>query len=142
MADVPEALLTEFSTRTAAVTRRIDEKLDWFVEPMDREPTPRERWQLEREAATDSRPAKQHGVDAESLHAQWFEQTRALGLDPIDAVTHATGKVVGRVGVDRSTALSMVDQAIANISEKQPAGPGSPARRRTQHCHRCQPRRL
>ena len=119
MADVPETLLTEFSTRTAAVAKRIDEKLDRFVETMDREPTPRERWQLEREAATDSRPVKAHGVDAESLHAQWAEQTRALGLEPVDVVANATGKVVGRVGIDRSTALAMVDQAIANISEKQ-----------------------
>ena len=29
-----------------------------------RPPTPRERWRLEREAVTDSRPAKAHGVDA------------------------------------------------------------------------------
>ncbi|MEO6492493.1 MAG: MobF family relaxase, partial [Ilumatobacteraceae bacterium] len=119
MADVPEPLLIEFSTRTAAVARRIEEKLDRFVETMDREPTSRERWQLEREAAKDSRPAKAHGIDAESLHVQWAEQTRALGLDPIGVVTHATGKVVGRVGIDRSTVPSMVDQAIANISEKQ-----------------------
>ena len=119
MADVPDDLLTEFSTRTAAVAKRIEEKLDRFVETMDREPTARERWQLEREAAKDSRPAKAHGVDAESLHAQWAEQTRALDLDPADVVAHATVKVVGRVGIDQSTAASMVDQAIANISEKQ-----------------------
>ena len=119
MADVPQMLLTEFSTRTAAVARRIDEKLDRFVETMGREPTPRERWQLEREAAMDSRPAKAKGVDAENLHVQWAEQTQALGLDPLAVVGHAVGKDVGRVGVDRSAALSMVDQAIANISEKQ-----------------------
>ena len=119
MADVPETLLTEFSTRTAAVARRIDEKLDRFVDTMGHEPTPRQRWQLEREAATDSRPVKAQGVDAESLHAQWAEQTRALGLDPVDVVDHSTEKVVGRVGIDQSTAASMVDQAIANISEKQ-----------------------
>ena len=119
IADVPETLLTEFSTRTAAVARRIDEKLDRFVETMVREPTPRERWQLEREAVTDSRPAKAHGVDAQSLHAQWAEQTRALGLDPPDVVANATGMVVGRMGIDRSTVASMIDQAIANLSEKQ-----------------------
>ena len=59
-AEVAEALLAEFSTRTAAVTRRIDDKLDRFIETMGREPTPRERWRLEREAATDSRP-RTHG---------------------------------------------------------------------------------
>jgi conjugative relaxase-like TrwC/TraI family protein len=117
--DVPEVVLAEFSTRTVAVIRRIDEKLDRFVETMGREPTPRERWQLEREAVTDSRPAKTHGVDAESLHVQWAEQTRALGLDPVDVVANATGMVVGRMGIDRSTVASMVDQAIANLSEKQ-----------------------
>jgi hypothetical protein len=52
------------------VARRIDEKLDRFVETMGREPTLRERWQLEREAATDSRPAKAHGVDAARLHTR------------------------------------------------------------------------
>ena len=119
LVDVPERLLTEFSTRTAAVARRIDEKLDRFVETMGREPTPRERWQLEREAVTDSRPAKVHGVDADSLHAQWAARTRTLGLDPTVVVAHATGQVVGRAGVDRSTAVSMIDQALANISVKQ-----------------------
>ena len=119
MADVPEMLLAEFSTRTAAVARRIDDKLDRFIETMGRQPTPRERWHLEREAATDSRPAKAHGVDAESLHRQWAEQTRSLGLDPVGVIADATGRVVGRVDIDRSTTASMVDQAIANISEKQ-----------------------
>ena len=119
MADVPEPLLAEFSTRTAAVARRIDEKLDRFVETMGREPTPRERWRLEREAAMDSRPAKAHGVDAESLHAQWAEQTRALGLEPAAVVADATRQVVGQSDVDRSTMASMVDLAIGNISEKQ-----------------------
>ncbi len=119
MADMPEPLLAELSTRTAAVARRIDEKLDRFVETMGREPTPRERWQLEREAAMDSRPAKARGVDAESLHAQWANQTRALGLEPAGVVADATRQVVGRSDVDRSTTASMVDLAIANISEKQ-----------------------
>ena len=118
MADVPEVLLAEFSTRTVAVARRIDEKLDRFVETMGREPTPRERWRLEREAATDSRPAKSHGVDAERLHAGWAEQSRALGLEPAEVVA-ATGRVPGRADVDRSMVMSMIDMAIANISEKQ-----------------------
>ena len=74
IADVPDALLAEFSTRTAAVTRRIDDKLDRFIETMGREPTPRERWRLEREAAIDSRPAKAHAADAQTLHDGWAEQ--------------------------------------------------------------------
>jgi conjugative relaxase-like TrwC/TraI family protein len=58
IATMPEALLAEFSHRTGNVRRRIDVKIDRFVETLGREPSPRERWQLEREAVADSRPAK------------------------------------------------------------------------------------
>ena len=49
---------------------------------MDRDPTPRERWQLEREAVLDTRPAKDEAVDAADLHAEWREQAWQLGLAP------------------------------------------------------------
>ncbi len=119
IADVPEALLAEFSTRTAAVARRIDDKLDRFIETMGREPTPRERWRLEREAATDSRPAKAHAADAPTLHEGWAAQTRALGLEPADVIECAIDQVAGRAVVDRATTQSMIDTAMATISEKQ-----------------------
>jgi len=119
MADVPEALLAEFSTRTAAVARRVDDKLDRFIETMGREPTPRERWRLEREAATDSRPAKAHAADAQTLHDGWAAQTRQLGLEPAAVVEHAIDQVGGRDVVDRATTMSMIDTAMATISEKQ-----------------------
>jgi conjugative relaxase-like TrwC/TraI family protein len=77
--DVPKDVLVEFSSRAAEVRRRIDAKLDRFLETMGREPTPRERWRLEREAAIDSRPAKAHSLDAAVLHEQWADQARALG---------------------------------------------------------------
>ncbi len=119
IADVPDVLLAEFSTRTAAVARRIDDKLDRFIDTMGREPTPRERWRLEREAATDSRPAKPHAAEAHTLHEGWAAQTRALGLEPVDVVGHAIDQVAGRDVVDRDTTMSMIDTAIATISEKQ-----------------------
>jgi conjugative relaxase-like TrwC/TraI family protein len=119
IADVPDALLTEFSTRTAAVTRRIDDKLDRFVETMGREPTPRERWRLEREAAIDSRPAKARAADAQTLHERWAAQTRELGLDPAEVIEHAIDRVAGRDVVDRATTTSMIDRAMATLSEKQ-----------------------
>jgi hypothetical protein len=53
------------------VTARLSVKLDRFEQTMGREPTPRERWQLEREAAVDSRPAKDHAVNADVLHDRW-----------------------------------------------------------------------
>jgi len=119
IADVPDALLAEFSTRTAAVARRIDDKLDRFIETMGREPTPRERWRLEREAATDSRPAKPHATDARTLHDGWAAQTRALGLEPAAVIEHTIDHVAGRAVVDRTTTQSMIDSAMATISEKQ-----------------------
>ena len=116
---MPETLLAEFSTRTAAVARRVDEKLDRLIETMGREPTPRERWRLEREAATDSRPAKAHDADAQILHDGWAAQTRALGFEPAAAVERAIDQVAGRDVVDRATTMSMIETAIATISEKQ-----------------------
>ena len=119
IAIVPEELLAEFSTRTAAVSRRIDDKLDRFIETMGREPTPRERWRLEREAASDSRPAKAHAAEAQTLHDGWAAQTRALGLEPVDVIENTIDQVAGRAVVDRATTMSMIDTAMATISEKQ-----------------------
>ena len=119
IADIPEGLLTEFSTRTAAVARRIDDKLDRFIDTMGREPTPRERWRLEREAATDSRPAKPHPADAHTLHDGWAEQTRALGIEPADVVQDAIDQIVGWDVVDRATTMLMIATATVTISEKQ-----------------------
>ena len=117
--DVPDDVLVEFSARTQDIRRRLDDKLDRFSDTMGRDPTPRERWKLEREAAIDSRPAKTHSVDAEVLHAGWAEQTRQLGHDPATLVAQAVGQVVERGRIDRSARASTIDQTIAAISEKQ-----------------------
>ena len=66
MTAVPPSLLREFSQRSDAVAERFEEKLERFAHDMGYEPSPRQRWQLEREAVTDSRPAKGHAdVDIE-----------------------------------------------------------------------------
>jgi len=117
--DIPDDVLVEFSARTQDIRRRLDDKLDRFSVTMGRDPTPRERWKLVREAAIDSRPAKAHSVNAEVLHAGWAEQTRQLGHDPANLVAQAVEQVVERGGIDRSTRTSMIDQTIAAMSEKQ-----------------------
>jgi len=78
-----------------------------------------ERWKLEREAAIDSRPAKARSVDAEVLHSGWAEQVRGLGHYPAAVVAQAVNQVVERGGIGRSTRLSMIDQTIVAMSEKQ-----------------------
>ena len=117
--DVPEQLLAEFSTRTTDVRRRTDAKLDRFVETMDREPTPRERWRLERGAAIESRPPKTHAVNAEALHATWAAVTRAIGLDPMDVVADASGRVANRHRLDHPAVVGLIDRAMDAIAEKQ-----------------------
>jgi conjugative relaxase-like TrwC/TraI family protein len=116
---IPDTVLTEFSSRTADVNRRVDVKLDRFIDTMGREPTPRERWKLEREAAVDSRPNKPDAIDATVLHAGWVDQTRALGLEPTELVSRVTGRVVEHLGLDSRTRSSMIDRAVTAIGEKQ-----------------------
>jgi conjugative relaxase-like TrwC/TraI family protein len=116
---MPDTVLAEFSSRTSDVNRRVDIKLDRFIDMMGREPTPRERWKLEREAAVDSRPAKPDALDATVLHAGWEAQTRALGVDPVELVGDVIGRVRERRGLDDRTRLSMMDQALTAIGEKQ-----------------------
>jgi conjugative relaxase-like TrwC/TraI family protein len=119
VADVAEGVRIEFSRRSGDVQRRTDEKLDRFADAMGREPTPRERWRLEREAVVDSRPAKPRALDADVLHGRWAEQTDALGLDPAVVVRAAVGHVPPGLGIDRSAAAMVVDRAMGNITEGQ-----------------------
>ena len=146
MADVAEGVLVEFSRRTGDVQRRTDEKLDRFADTMGREPTPRERWRLEREAVLDSRPAKPKALDGDVLHGRWAEQTVALGLDPAAGRGRAAvGHVRPGLGIDRSAAGhrgrpgdgraggGAVDVAAGG------AGPGAGRRRADHHRRRSRP---
>jgi len=118
MKHVPDAVLEEFSARTSDMQRRIDEKLDRFIDNLDRDPTPKERWQLEREAVVDSRPPKSDAINAAMLHAGWVGQVESLGHDPTQIVDDAVGRTRGRA-LDNRTATDMMDQAIEILSEKQ-----------------------
>jgi conjugative relaxase-like TrwC/TraI family protein len=118
MTDVPEVVLEEFSTRTVAVQRRIDEKLDRFIDTLGREPTARERWRIEREAVIDSRPAKQHAVDAAPLHAGWVEQLDALGYRPERVVRDAINQTRGR-NLDPGVLTDTIAKAVTVLAEKQ-----------------------
>jgi hypothetical protein len=119
MRDISLDLLAEFSARTADVRRRMDDKLDRFIAFMDREPTPRERWRLEREAVVDSRPHKSHALDADSLHAGWAEQTRQVGLDPDRVVGDAVGRANVRRGVDADQVGEVLHHAMEAMVERQ-----------------------
>jgi conjugative relaxase-like TrwC/TraI family protein len=119
MSDVSADLLAEFSARSSDVRRRVDDKLDRFIDSMGREPTPRERWRLEREAVVDSRPHKSHSIDAEVLHAGWAEQTRRFGLDPDRVVDDAVDRVDARRGLSGEEASDVLHRAMDSIVERQ-----------------------
>jgi len=113
-------ILEEFSTRTKAVGERMSVKLDRFVDMMGREPTVRERWQLEREAAMDSRPVKDHAVNADALHERWVGQVRDLGVDPERLVASVIGRSLGAEStleaLDRNR---LIDDGLDVLAEQQ-----------------------
>jgi len=115
---IDKLVLEELSSRTADVARRFDEKLDRFIDTLERQPTPRERWQLEREAVIDSRPAKAHGIEAAALHQQWRNQIDALGLHPVAVVDEAIWPTRPRP-LTAEIESSMISQALHALAEKQ-----------------------
>ena len=119
MAGVPDDVLAEFSSRTKAVEERIEDKLERFVESFERDPTPRERWRLEREAVTESRPSKSHGDDAWSLHAEWAERAAAIGHDPDYVVGAAVSQPTTGRAMDEATRELIVSRAIESLTENQ-----------------------
>jgi conjugative relaxase-like TrwC/TraI family protein len=116
IADMPDHVLTAFSARTDGVDRRLDVKLERFLDTFDRDPTPRERWKLEREAVLDSRPAKRHTSDALDHHAQWTDQLADLGLTPVDLAGVAIGYPPPSAV---PSASAIVEHALATIAEQQ-----------------------
>ena len=118
IAHFPPEVLAEFSTRTAAIDKRLDAKIDRFVDTFDRDPTPRERWRLEREAVTDSRPAKAKDVNATELHTHWTEQLIDLDIGPGQLERFVTGRIVGRALTDRDWEIAC-NGAMKELEESQ-----------------------
>ncbi len=118
IAHFPSEVLAEFSTRTAAIDKRLDAKIDRFVDTFDRDPTPRERWRLEREAVTDSRPVKAKDVNAAELHTHWTEQLVELGIGPGQLERFVIGRIAGRVLTDRNWEIAC-NGAMKALEESQ-----------------------
>ena len=115
---IPDAVLGHFSARTDDVRRRFDEKLDRFLNTLGREPTPRERWRLEREAVVDSRPVKGVAEDAATLHDLWRHELAAIGWTPERLVRSAVHEVDPRLPATVEPAVS-VNRAVSALVERQ-----------------------
>jgi hypothetical protein len=109
--DMDPAVLAEFSQRSGDVERRLEHKLARFRTDLEREPTRREQWRLEREAAVDSRPGKDHAHTPGELHRDWRSRLQALGVEPVELVGGVTGRQRRAMGIDQETAAAMVDRA-------------------------------
>jgi conjugative relaxase-like TrwC/TraI family protein len=116
IADIPEEVLAEFSQRTSDMDQRLEVKLGRFRRNLGRDPTPEERWRLEREAVIDSRPAKSHGISHGDLYAEWEHRVRELGLDPVRVVRSAIGRQRTFVRVDPTL---MTAQALGALQSSQ-----------------------
>jgi conjugative relaxase-like TrwC/TraI family protein len=119
MQDIDPAVLAEFSQRSGDVERRVEQKLARFRTDLEREPTRRELWRLEREAVVDSRPAKDHAHTVGELHRDWRTRLRALGVEPAELVAGVTGRQRRATGIDPETAAEIVDQALEALTERQ-----------------------
>ncbi|MGE4164115.1 MAG: MobF family relaxase [Vicinamibacterales bacterium] len=117
---IDREVLDTFSQRAAQVDARLTVKLDRFRETLDREPTGRERWRLEREAAVDSRRLKPATVDATALQRGWVEQLAGLGLEPQELVGAALGRVVEpTVALDVDAWGGPAEQALTVLTESR-----------------------
>ncbi len=119
IAAVPEAVIELFSTRTHQIDARLEEKQARFFDSFGREPTPRERWRLEREAVVDSRPSKPHPADADTLHRSWVDQAAGAGHDPDRVVAAAVGRVLEPRVLGYDDVEAVVDAALGALAERQ-----------------------
>jgi len=119
IADMPAEVLAEFSQRTTDIDERMEAKLARFRHDLGRHPTPAERWRLEREAVTDSRPAKRNGITHEELRQEWQDRVQELGLDPHDLVQTAIGRRTSRDQVDPTLVVRMIGQAMETLEADQ-----------------------
>jgi conjugative relaxase-like TrwC/TraI family protein len=135
IAGVPAELLERFSKRTAQVERAFQAKLAEFHSREGRDPTPKERGALGREAAEDTRGHKT-GHGATDLRSRWLAEAVAVGVTPESlraGIEHAPAvsppgrqqvvieEVIDAVGQRRSAWHRLdVLQAICDVTRPQP----------------------
>ena len=116
LAGVSDDVLARFSTRTDHLERRLQDKLDRFRTTVGREPTDKERWRLEREAAVDSRPSK-HRVPGDRQSGRWRRQLGELGLTPEQFTADVIGRHLTPTGITAQQATRIVTDAQVELFE-------------------------
>ncbi len=117
LACVPDALRDGFSKRSAQVEARHAELIRrWSADHDGADPDARTITSLEREAAKQSRPDKVHGTDANQLRAEWTDEARQLGHDPMTLTAeqiHDDGRPAPVVSDG-----DLIDEALRRASEE------------------------
>ena len=111
LAGIGDEVLSRFSMRTEQLEQRLQYKLDGFRVTFDREPTDRERWRLEREAAVDSRPSKNSVGAADEQSALWRRELAGLGLTPEQLTAEVIGRHLTPTGITAQQAAHIVTAA-------------------------------
>jgi conjugative relaxase-like TrwC/TraI family protein len=113
IAGVPKDLLAVFSKRAAAIEDAMTVKLDEFRDREGRDPSPKERAALEREASADTRGHKS-GLGVDDLSERWSAEAADVGWTLERLAEH-----VGRAAADRSPTdtLTVTDVVEAVSSE-------------------------
>jgi conjugative relaxase-like TrwC/TraI family protein len=135
IAGVPDELLAQFSKRTTQVDTAYQTMLAEFWAREGRDPTPKERGALGRQAAADTRGHKTgHGVP--DLRSRWLTEAAAVGVTPASltagirtaGLSQTTGRQQVSIGdvvaavSDRRSAWHRLDvlQAICDTTRPQP----------------------
>ena len=116
IAGVPKDLLAVFSKRAADHRRRaMDVKLDEFRHREGREPSPKERAALEREASADTRGRKS-GLGVADLATRWQGEAAEVGWTVERLVEHVQRAAADRSPTDSLTVTDVVEAVSAQHS--------------------------
>jgi conjugative relaxase-like TrwC/TraI family protein len=114
IAGVPKDLLAVFSKRTAAIENTMSVKLDEFRHREGREPSPKERAALEREASADTRGRKT-GLGVADLATRWQGEAAEVGWT-VERVVEGVQRAADRSPTDALTVTDVVEAVSAQHS--------------------------
>ena len=120
IAGVPKDLLAVFSKRAAAIESAMAVKLDEFRHREGRDPSPKERAALERQASADTRGRKS-GLGVADLATRWQGEAAAVGWT-VERLVEA----VQRAAADRSPADSLTVADVVEAVSAQHSSWGRP----------------
>ena len=123
VAGLDPELLGAFSHRSEQVARAAEQRLAaWRLEHPGREPTERERAIIARDAARESRPAKDHSRPAEELRADHLAVAGELGWSAERVSSDVLSQARGGVALEQVTAATearIAEDVVAALAQER-----------------------